>query len=245
MATEQKTALITGANKGIGLETARQLAGRGYFIYLGCRDQERAAAAVTQLKKDGIIAVDYLLLDVTDPASLTAATQTLASHTDQLDLLVNNAGIAGDELPQRASTVSMATMRTVFETNFFGVIQTTQHFLPLLRKAPQPRIVNVSSDLASLTLHHDPGWQFYELKLAAYNSSKTALNAYTVMLAHELKDTAFKINAVNPGYTATDMNQNNGDLTVEQAAKVIVHYATLDASGPTGGFFSDYGVTAW
>lgn len=244
MATEQKTALVTGANKGIGLETARQLAGLGYFFYLGCRDTERAQAAIAQLKATGIKDLDYILLDVTDTASLAAAVQALESRTGKLDLLVNNAGIAGD-MPQMASSVSMDTVRKVYETNFFGVIQTTQHFLPLLRKAAAPRIVNVSSDLASLTLNHDPSWQFYDLKLAAYSSSKTALNAYSVMLAHELKDTSFKVNAVNPGYTATDMNANNGDLTTEQASKVIVQYATLDADGPTGHFFSDYGATPW
>ena len=186
----------------------------------------------------------YLLLDVTDTASLAAAVQVLENHTNKLDLLINNAGIAG-EMPQAASSVSMDTMRKVYETNFFGVIKATQYFLPLLRKAAAPRIVNVSSDLASLTLNHDPSWQFYELRLAAYSSSKTALNAYTVMLAHELKDTPFKVNAVNPGYTATDMNAHNGDLTAEQASKVIVRYATLDAEGPTGYFFSDYGATPW
>ena len=244
MATEQKTALITGANKGIGLETARQLAERGYFIYLGCRHTGRAEAAVTQLKSAGITDVDYLLFDVRDEASLKIAVQALEARSGKLDLLVNNAGIVG-EMPQQASAVSLDAMRTVYETNFFGVVQVTQHFLPLLKKAPQPRIVNVSSDLASLTLHHDPSWQFYELKLAAYATSKTALNAYTVMLAYELKDTAFKVNAVNPGFTATDMNDNAGDLTVEQAAKVVVQYATLGEQGPTGRFFSDYGVTPW
>lgn len=244
MATEQKTALITGANKGIGLETARQLAEKGYFIYLGCRDTGRAEAAVTQLKSAGINDVDYLLFDVRDDTSLKVAVQTLEARNGKLDLLVNNAGIAG-EMPQQASSISLEAMRTVYETNFFGVVQTTQHFLPLLKKAPQPRIVNVSSDLASLTLHHDPSWQFYELKLTAYVASKTALNAYTVMLAHELKDTPFKVNAVNPGFTATDMNNNAGDLTTEQAAKVIVQYAILDEHGPTGRFFSDYGVTPW
>ncbi len=244
MATEQKTALITGANKGIGLETARQLASKGYFIYLGCRNAARAAAAAEQLQAEGIAAVDYLLFDVTDAVSLAGAAQALEARAGQLDLLVNNAGITG-EMPQPADSVSMDTMRTVYETNFFGVVQTTQHFLPLLRKATQPRIVNLSSDLASLTLNHDPSWQFYDLKLAAYSSSKTALNAYTVMLAHELKDTAFKINAVNPGFTATDMNGNTGDLTVEQAAKVVVQYAMIDEDGPTGQFFSDSGTTPW
>lgn len=148
-------------------------------------------------------------------------------------------------MPQPSSTVSMDNMRQVFETNFFGVVQTTQYFLPLLHKSAQPRIVNVSSDLGSLTLNHDPSWPFYDLKLAAYNASKTALNAYTVTLAHELKQTAFKVNAVNPGFTATDMNQHQGIIGVEEAAAVVIRYALLDAEGPTGLFFSDYGATPW
>ncbi|PSK94043.1 SDR family oxidoreductase [Taibaiella chishuiensis] len=244
MATTQKTALITGANKGIGLETARQLALQGYYSYLGCRDKERAEAAKAGLQAAGIDNVDYLLFDVTDAASLAAAAQELERRAGSLDILVNNAGISGI-MPQPSSTVSMDNMRQVFETNFFGVVQTTQYFLPLLHKSAQPRIVNVSSDLGSLTLNHDPSWPFYDLKLAAYNASKTALNAYTVTLAHELKQTAFKVNAVNPGFTATDMNQHQGIIGVEEAAAVVIRYALLDAEGPTGLFFSDYGATPW
>lgn len=244
MTTTQKTALVTGANKGIGLETARQLALEGYYVYLGCRDKTRAEAAKAALHAAGIADADYLLFDVTDSSSLETAARQLERATGQLDVLVNNAGIAGI-MPQPASTVSMDNMRRVFDTNFFGVVAATQCFLPLLRKANQPRIVNVSSDLASLTLNHDPSWPFYEAQLAAYNASKTALNAYTVTLAQELKDTAFKVNAVNPGFTATDMNQHQGTLSVEQAARVVVQYALLEEQGPTGYFFSDYGATPW
>ncbi len=244
MTNEQPIALITGANKGIGLETARQLALQGYYIYLGCRDRARAEAAKAGLQAAGITNVDYLLFDVTDAGSLASAVQGLERKTGRLDVLINNAGISGI-MPQPSSTVSMDNMRQVFDTNFFGVVQVTQHFLPLMHQVPQPRIVNVSSDLGSLTLNHDPSWLFYDLKLAAYNASKTALNAYTVTLAHELKHTAFKINAVNPGFTATDMNQHQGPLSVAEAATVVIRYALLDEGGPTGLFFSDYGLTPW
>ena len=141
--------------------------------------------------------------------------------------------------------VSIERLRLVFETNFFGAVQTTQEFMDLLKKADQPRIVNVTSDLASLTNHSDPTWKFYPFKSAAYSPSKTALNAYTVMLAFELKDTNFKVNCVNPGHTATDFNNYKGEKPVEQGASVIVKYATLDKDGATGKFFSEEGETAW
>ncbi|MBC8085030.1 MAG: SDR family oxidoreductase [Hymenobacter sp.] len=244
MATSKKTVLITGANKGIGLETARQLAGLGYFVYIGCRDQAKGQAAVRELNAAGITEVAVLAIDVTAASSIKAARQELEGKIERLDVLVNNAGISGP-MPQAATTVPVDTVREVFETNFFGVIQVTQEFLGLLGKSAQPRIVNVSSDLGSLTDHSDPAWKYYDVKLAAYCSSKTALNAYTVMLAYDLRDKPFKVNSVNPGYTATDFNDHQGPLTPEQAAKVLVRFATLDENGPTGKFFSEEGETAW
>jgi NAD(P)-dependent dehydrogenase (short-subunit alcohol dehydrogenase family) len=239
-----KSALITGANKGIGFETAKQLAKLGYFVYIGTRDKDKGLEAIRKLKASGYTNVDCIELDVTDINSIKSARQELEVKTQQLDVLINNAGIRG-EVPQPASKVPIDRLRLVFETNFFGAVQTTQEFMDLLRKADQPRIVNVTSDLASLTNHSDPTWKFYPFKSAAYSPSKTALNAYTVMLAFELKDTNFKVNCVNPGHTATEFNNFKGEKTVEQGASVIVKYATLDKSGATGKFFSEEGETAW
>ena len=239
-----KAALVTGANKGIGFETAKQLADLGYFVYIGSRDKTKGLEAIEKLKALGYANVDCIELDVTDINSIKSARQELEVKTQYLNILINNAGIRG-EVPQPASKVPIDRLRLVFETNFFGAVQTTQEFIDLLKKADQPRIVNVTSDLASLTNHSDPTWKFYPFKSAAYSPSKTALNAYTVMLAFELKDTNFKVNCVNPGHTATDFNNFKGEKTVEQGASVIVKYATLDKDGETGKFFSDEGETAW
>lgn len=229
-----KKVLITGANKSIGFETARQLLAKGYFVYLGSRDLQKGAVAVAKLKAEGFDQVQPLQIDVSDPASVKAARQ----QVDTLDLLINNAGISGG-FPQPATTTDVDTIRKVFDTNFFGLIDVTQNFIDLLKKSDEPRIVNVTSGLGSLTLHSDPSWKFYAVKGAAYGPSKTALNAYTVMLAHELKDTAFKVNVVDPGYTATDFNQHRGPGSIEDAAKIIVKYATVGADGPSGKYFSN------
>jgi NAD(P)-dependent dehydrogenase (short-subunit alcohol dehydrogenase family) len=154
-----------------------------------------------------------------------------------LDVLVNNAGISGG-VPQTTST-NIAVFKQVFDTNLFGAVRVTQGFMDLLQKSPQPRIVNVTSGLASLTLHSDPTYKYYQVKTAVYSPSKAALNMFTIVLAYELRDTAFKVNAVDPGYTATDFNQHSGPGTVQDAAAQLVKYATIDADGPTGKFFSD------
>jgi len=233
-----KTVLITGANKGIGLETAKQMAQLGYFVYLGSRDKTRGLDAINKLKEAGISTVELIEIDVTNISSIKKAKQELETKIDVLDVLINNAGISG-ERPQNASGIELENLRKVFETNFFGVIQTTQHFIDLLKKSNEPRIVNVSSELGSLATQSNPDSEFYDYKLTAYCSSKTALNAFTIMLAYEFKDTNFKINSVSPGYTATDLNQNRGTQTVEQGAKFIVDYATIGIDGPTGGFFRE------
>ncbi len=230
-----KTALITGANKSIGFETARQLLEAGYFVYIGSRDIKRGEEAAAKLDHSNIAVVP---LDVSSKDSILAARELVGRTTSRLDVLINNAGIRGS-FPQSPSTVSLDVLHEVFETNFFGAIQVTQVFLDLLRQSPAPRIVNVTSGLASLTLHSDPSWIYYQVKGGAYGPSKTALNAYTVALAYELRDTAFKVNVVDPGFTATDFNEHRGTGTVEHAAALLVRFATLDADGPTGKYYSN------
>lgn len=238
-----KTVLITGANKGIGFETAHQLAKLGYYVYMGCRDKAKGLNAVAKFKALGLTNVECIELDVTDIRSIKAAKETLESKTQHLDVLINNAGIAGEQ-PQNFSTCEIDLLRNVFDTNFFGVIQTTQQFLGLLKKSKEPVIVNVSSELGSLTRYssasRNPNWDIYN----AYSSSKTALNAFTVLLANELRDTNVKINSVCPGYTATDLNQFKGTQTAEQAAGILVKYVTLETIG-TGKCFNKDGEVAW
>jgi NAD(P)-dependent dehydrogenase (short-subunit alcohol dehydrogenase family) len=229
-----KKALITGANKSIGFETARQLLQQGYFVYLGSRDQANGEQAVAQLIAEGLNNVELLLIDVRNSESV----ETASKKVTELDVLINNAGILG-AWEQAPTTAPLSLIKEVFETNFFGAINVTQNFIEILKKSTEPRIVNVTSGLGSLTLHSDPTWRYYQVKGAAYGPSKTALNAYTVHLAHELKDTAFKINAVDPGYTKTDFNHHNGPGSVEDAAAIIVKYATIDQDGPTGKYFSN------
>jgi NAD(P)-dependent dehydrogenase (short-subunit alcohol dehydrogenase family) len=238
-----KTVLITGANKGIGFETAKQLAQLNYFVFLGSRDKTRGADAIKKLKASGIIRIELIEIDVTDLNSIQQAKQALESNIESLDVLINNAGISGS-LPQNTSSIKIEDLRKVFDTNFFGAVQTTQQFLPLLKKSKEPRIVNVSSELGSLFVHNhteNPNYKIYD----AYSCSKTALNAFTVMLANEFRNTSFKINSVTPGYTATDLNNFKGTQSAEKTAKVIVKYATVDKDGPTGKFLKDEGEIDW
>lgn len=239
-----KTVLITGANKGIGFETAKQMAQLGYFVYLGSRDKDKGLNAINKLKDSGISNVETIEIDVTNINSIKQAKQELETKIEALDILINNAAIAGEQ-PQTPSIIELENLRKVFETNFFGVVQTTQQFIDLLKKSNEPRIINVSSQLSSLTLHSNPAsspnWGIYD----AYGSSKTALNAFTVMLAYEFRGTKFRINSVTPGYTATDLNQNKGTQTAEQGARAIVKYAALTNDGVTGKFFKEEGEIAW
>lgn len=240
----KKTALITGANKSIGFETAKQLLQQGYKVFIGSRDAERGQKAVNELKAEGLDDVETIVLEVTNAASISHAAEELSGKIPHLDVLINNAGIPGT-YPQDGSNVTQENLKAVFDTNFFAVVAVTQGFLPLLKKSDAPCIVNVSSDLGSLGFNTDPEYRHYELKLAAYNASKAALNMYTVVLAYELRDTNFKINSVNPGYTATDFNNHTGYKTVEEAAAPIVKYAIIGENGPTGKFFSEFGETPW
>ena len=238
----RRVAVVTGANKGIGLEIARQLGREGITVFLGARDEERGRAAAEKLRAEGIDA-HPLRLDVTDDASVSAAAALLERDAGHLDILVNNAGIAIDDGPP--SRVSLDTLRRTYETNVFGVVRTTQAMLPLLRRSEAGRIVNLSSGLGSLTQNSDPSWDYASVKFLAYNSSKTAVNAITVQFAYELRDTPIKVNAADPGYVATDMNRNQGVRSVEQGAATPVRLALLPPDGPTGGYFNDDGPLPW
>ena len=233
-----KYALVTGANKGIGLEVAQLLARQGFFVYLGSRDLANGQAAVQQLRASGLTTLEAVQLDVTDPASIRAARATIGAKTPVLDVLVNNAGINGGT-PQTALNATLAQFRAVFETNVFGVAGVTQAFVDLLEKAPQPRIVNVSTSMASLTLYADFTDDTYAYRLPVYQASKAALNMYTIQLAYELRDKPFKVNAVCPGYTKTDFTGQQGSSTVEEAGQRIAKYALIGPDGPTGQFFSE------
>ncbi|RAV27487.1 SDR family oxidoreductase [Sinomicrobium soli] len=243
-----KKAFITGANKSIGLETARQLLQQGFSVYLGSRNLENGQKAVEQLKAEGWIDVEAVQIDVADDDSVKNARTEIGKKTDVLDVLINNAGITGVKLdengnliPQTAESTSIDVFKEVYETNVYGVLRVTQAFLDLLKKSDEPRIVMVSSSQGSITLHSDPGYnyKYYHHKGVVYLSSKSALNMVTVNLAYELRNTNFKINAVSPGFTKTDLNFNHGTGTVEDAGKRIVKYALVGNDGPTGKFFCE------
>ncbi|WP_324677666.1 SDR family oxidoreductase [Hymenobacter sp. GOD-10R] len=233
-----QSALVTGANKGIGLEVAKQLAQQGYFVYLGSRNLESGEAAVQQLQAAGLTTLAAIQLDVTNPDSIRAARATIGEKTPVLDVLVNNAGISGG-MYQPARHATREQFRDVFETNVFGVAGVTQAFLDLLEKSPQPRIVNVSTAMASLTSYANFDDEHFAYRFPVYQASKTALNMYTLNLAYELRDTPFKVNAVCPGYTKTDFTGYQGTSTVAEAGQRIVKYALLGPDGPTGKFFSE------
>ena len=241
--TDKKVALITGANKGLGYETARQLANKNVKVLIGARDETRGREAAEKLQAENLDA-EFILLDVNDAETHKAAAKYVEENYGRLDILINNAGISLDD-GKKASEVSLETIRQTFDTNFFGVIAVTKAFLPLIKKSDGGRIVNVSSGLGSLTLHSDPNSFYYDIKPLAYNSSKTALNMFTVIMAHELKDTKIKVNSADPGYTATDLNDNSGPKTVEEGASIIFDLATLPDDGATGGYFDDKGVVPW
>jgi len=239
-----KTVLITGANKGIGLETAKQLAQLNHYIYLGSRDKENGLEAIRQLKALGITNVETVVIDVADINSVREARAELEAKISSLDILINNAGIAGDQ-PQCLATDSVENLRRIFDTNFFGAVQTAQEFLPLLKRSAQGAIINVSSEIGSLAVHTALEKNPNRAKYHAYGSSKTALNAFTVMLANELSDTGISVNSVTPGYTATDLNQFQGAKTAEQGAIPIVKLATQTQPHVTAKFFKDGGEVGW
>ena len=238
-ANGKKVALVTGANKGIGFETARQLAGQNIKVLLGARDEARGKEAEAKLKNENLD-VHFLHLDVDKPETHESARQFIVENFGKLDILVNNAAIFIDESKDGAivptSEMPLEIYRRTFETNFFNLIALTNQLVPLIKKSDAGRIVNLSSVLGSLTAHSDPKNDFYHYKIPAYDISKTALNGYTVHLAYELRDTSVKVNAAHPGYVSTDMNDHQGPMAVEDGAKTSVQLATLPADGFTGKF---------
>ena len=240
--TDRRVAVITGANKGIGFEIARQLGRDGKRVYIGARDEGRGRAAVEKLRAEGFDA-HPLRIDVTDEKSVSEAAAFVEKDAGRVDILVNNAAIAVDNAAP--SKLPADVLRRTYDTNVFGVVRVTQAFLPLLRRSDAGRIVNMSSGLGSLTQHSDPKSPFAAMKFLAYNSSKSAVNAITVQFANELRETPIKVNAADPGYVATDMNQHQGPRSVEQGATTPVRLATLPANGPTGGYFNDDGTVPW
>jgi NAD(P)-dependent dehydrogenase (short-subunit alcohol dehydrogenase family) len=226
-------ALITGANKGIGYETARLLGARGFTVLLGSRNEHRGEQAADALRKEGVDA-HALRLDVTDEKSIATAAEWVDVEYGRLDILVNNAGIALGDGTGKPSETTLETLRKVYETNVFGVVAVTNAMLPLLRKAKAARIVNVSSELGSVAAMTDPASPMWPMTSVTYPSSKTALNMVTAMYAKELAGERIKVNAANPGYCATDLNGNSGFRTPVQGAEVSVHLATLPDDGPTG-----------
>jgi NAD(P)-dependent dehydrogenase (short-subunit alcohol dehydrogenase family) len=236
-------AFVTGANKGIGREISRQLAAKGILVLMGARDRERGEKAVADLRAQGL-SVDFIQLDVTSQLSVDHAAAEVERRYGRLDILVNNAGIALDWFP--GSELTVEVLQKTFETNVFGVFRVTKTLLPLLKKSKHGRIVNMSSGLGSLTRTADPSSPLMSRNmLLAYCSSKAALNMITVQFANELKSDRIKVNAANPGFTATDMNQHRGLRTVEQGAATPVRLALLPDDGPTAGVFSDDGAEPW
>lgn len=238
-----KVALVTGANRGIGLEIARQLGEQGAAVVLGVRDASRGEAAAGTLTAQGLTAT-ALRLDVTDADCAARTAREIERRYGRLDILVNNAGITGG-FPGPPSAATAEQLREVYDTNVFGVVTVTNAMLPLLRRSPAGRIVNLSSNVGSLTLNADPAGEFGQYNMIAYQSSKTALNAITLAYAKELRATAVKVNSANPGFTATDMNGHRGHQTVEQGAVIAVRLATLGAYGPSGTSLDEHGTVPW
>ena len=239
-----KNVLITGANKGIGFETAKQLAQLGYFIFLGCRDIKKGTDAVNSLNEFGLTNVEALEIDVADIFSVKEARAILEAKIESLDVLINNAGIVGEQ-PQNISACSMELLRKVFDTNYFGTIQTTQQFLNLLMKSSEPAIINVSSESGSIYMQtspeRNPSWDFYNV----YGSSKMAVNSFTIMLANEFRNTKLRVNSVTPGYTATDLNDFKGTKSVQEGVKPIVRLVTSNSENVTGEFLKEGGTVPW
>lgn len=233
----EKVAFITGGNKGLGFETARQLGKLGIKIVIGSRDVANGKEAVEKLKAEGVDA-EAVRFDITKPADDKEVYDYLDKKYGRLDILINNAGISKDDFrsANKTSSTSAATLHETFDTNFFGAVQLTQTLLPLIKKAPAGRIVNLSSILGSLALHADPKSPIYNAKAFAYDASKAALNSFTIHLAHELRDTKIKVNSAHPGWVKTDMGGDAAPMEITDGAKTSVQLATLPDDGPTGAY---------
>lgn len=239
---DTRVALVTGANQGVGLQVAKELAAKGHTVLVGSRNFERGEASAQEIGQDAIA----VQLDVTDGASIAAAAERIRTEIGRLDLLVNNAGISnttkGDMSlveygkVSRASNASLDEIRAVWETNVFGVLAVYQAMLPLLRESPDARIVNVSSGVGSLTVNADPAYPYHPYFGPIYPASKTALNAITLAMMVELESTDIKVNLVSPGFTSTNLNGYEGAESVEDGSREVVRVALLGPEGPTGTF---------
>jgi NAD(P)-dependent dehydrogenase (short-subunit alcohol dehydrogenase family) len=233
-----KVALITGANKGLGLEMSRQLGQQGLLTLIAARNLQAAQAAATTLKNEGLKA-QAIELDVTDSAQIQAAVREIDKQFGKLDILINNAGVMldGDWIISNASSISVDIIRQTFNTNFFALVELTQALLPLILKSSGGRIVNMASIEGSLTLHADPNSPIYDSKPFAYDASKAAVNSFTVHLAHELRNTPVKVNSAHPGWVKTELGGEGAMMDITEGAKTGVQLATLADDAPTGGFF--------
>ncbi|KAF8972270.1 hypothetical protein BDZ97DRAFT_2070833 [Flammula alnicola] len=237
-----KVILITGANTGVGFGLASLLSEKGHIVYVGARNEAKGKQAVETLHSEGLKTAKFVLIDVTKPPTVEAAKETIEKAEGRLDILVNNAAISGFSESQNATSASIPDIRDVMETNFYGVIQTTITFLPLLRKSPNGVILNISSELGSNSYQARPENKF---QLVAYSTSKVALNSYTIALAHELKKEGIKVNVATPGYVSTQMNDYGshgaGGKTIKEGAFALLPWILLDKDGPTGKFFDSKG----
>jgi NAD(P)-dependent dehydrogenase (short-subunit alcohol dehydrogenase family) len=243
MTDMKKVALVTGANKGIGLEIARQLARAGIAVIMGARNLQRGQDAASDLAKAGLD-VEAIGIDLTDEASIASAAAKIAAKYNRLDILINNAGIVDPE-DGTPSVSSTAATRRLMETNFLGTLAVTQAMLPLLRRSSAGRIVNLSTTLGSLAINGDPSSPYYEARLIGYNASKAALNMLTVQLAAELRDTSIVVNSVAPGYVKTDLTGGNGVMTPAEGARLPVEYALLGPDAVSGSFIEPQGNVPW
>jgi NAD(P)-dependent dehydrogenase (short-subunit alcohol dehydrogenase family) len=244
MAAQEKIAFITGANRGLGLETARGLGKLSITVLMGARERAKGEQAAAELKREGIAKVEAVEFDVRKREDHPRLAEMLEQRFGRLDILVNNAGVLLDGADfatpdgfNSTSRVAESVLRETFDTNFFSLVALTQTLLPLLRRSPAGRIVNLSSILGSLTLHSDPQSEIYKMKSFAYDSSKTAINAFTVHLAAELRNTPIKVNSAHPGWVKTEMGGPSAPLELSEGGKTSIELATLPADGPTGGYF--------
>lgn len=242
MAQDKTVVLVTGGDKGIGKQVVRQMASPERVVYLAARDRGRGEAARTDLRDAGAD-IRVLSLEVTDDQSIAEAAAILERDCGKLYILVNNAGIGGDLAPPSQTTRAM--MRRVYDTNVFGPVAVTRAMLPLMKQGEGRMIVNVSSEMGSLTLHGYPDFPYAGINVLSYCSSKTALNAFTVLLAKELNPAGFRVNAVNPGFTATDLNDHRGVTSPEEAAEIIVQYATPSEKTSSGRYVMAGGDIPW